>query len=156
MDPLVAIPSWLCITENGNGHVSCNITTTVIGYTKINCENAWRRTPFWDFLRMMLKSIGVGSCFFEPYSGQSIKVGHLQLYRSLGIRDEMAMEIIQMSGNYAYLHNRVAYNDCALAEIPRFTTISECFRHGEQICNKKNHLQCWRAAIVRCWNRCTG
>lgn len=83
----------------------------------------------------------MGSSYSERYPCHSIKSGYVQLCRSLGIRDEMVMQIVQMSRNHAYTNYFAAYNDCAPEEIPKFTSISELVRHADQICKEKSHEQ---------------
>lgn len=138
MDPLLAILSWLCVRGSSPGPVFCDVTVTVNHYSKINCDKPWSAKGFKDFLRSRLNSIGVGPSDCERFSGHSIKRGSVQLYRSLGVRDEMIMEIIQMTGNHAYANYCAAYNDCAPEDIPRFTSITECILHAEEICREKS------------------
>lgn len=51
------------------------------------------------------------------YSGHSIKRGSVQLYRYLGLGDEMVLEIFHMSGHHAFANYCAAYNYCAPTEL---------------------------------------
>ena len=67
------------------------------------------------------------------YSGHSLKRGSIQLYRSLGLRDEYVMEKVQMVGQRAYATYCAAYNDCAPPSLPRFASCNEFVDHANRI-----------------------
>ena len=48
-----------------------------------------------------------------------LKRGSLQLFRSLGLRDEYAMQRVQMVGHKAYVYYCEAYNDCTPEDWPK-------------------------------------
>lgn len=75
------------------------------------------------------------------YSGNSIKRGSVQLYRSLGLPDVAIMEIIQMSGRQAYANCCAAYNDCVPQELPRFNSVKEYVCHAGTICEEYEHIR---------------
>lgn len=67
------------------------------------------------------------------FSGHSIKRGSVQLYRSLGIRDESVMEIIQMKGHHAYSNYTAAYSDCVPVDLPRFANVRDFINHADTV-----------------------
>lgn len=60
--------------------------------TKVSTIKPWTKTSFKILLRERLNNIGVGSSDSLRFSEHSIKRGLVQLYGSLGLRDEMSME----------------------------------------------------------------
>ena len=63
-------------------------------------------------------------------TGHSIKRGCVQLYRSLGVRDEQIMEWVQMIGANAYHNYTQAYNDCHAVDLPRFANKEPYLKHA--------------------------
>lgn len=80
------------------------------------------------------------------YSGHSIKRGSVQLYRSIGYRDEHIMQKVQMTGQRAYANYCAAYKDLAPQELPRFSNVEEYIKHAESIAKREiNSLrECFR------------
>ena len=104
-------------------------------------DQAWTNGEFVRFLRERLRSCGVGASDVVLYSGHSLKRGCVQLYRSLGIRDEQVMEIIQMNGFNAYSNYCAAYNDCAANSLPRFTSLDDFIAHAETAAEEAQRSQ---------------
>ena len=139
MDPFLALYSWLTLRGSSPGPLFCDVNKTRNGWV-IDTKAPWSSKKFTEFFRGQLSSIGVGSGDLALYSGHSIKRGSVQLYRSLGLRDEAIMEIIQMSGYQAYSNYCAAYNDCAPPELPRFNSVKEYVRHAETICEESEQI----------------
>ena len=77
----------------------------------IQTDKPWSVSNFQDFFRARLRLCGVGDEDTVWYTGHSIKRGTVQLYRSLGVRDEQVRERIQITGPNAYANYTAAYND---------------------------------------------
>lgn len=132
MDPFIAMYSWLTIRGSNSGPLFCDVKDTDAGYS-IDTSKAWCAKKFTEHLRRRLSAIGIGDGDVKMYSGHSIKRGSVQLYRSLGLRDEAIMEIIQMSGQHAYANYCAAYNDCAPQALPRFSSIKDYILHATKV-----------------------
>lgn len=50
-----------------------------------------------------------------------------------------------MTGNQAYANYYAAEKDCTRANIPRFTSTTECILHAEQICREKTVMTNYNA-----------
>ncbi len=59
-------------------------------------DTPWSYSDFTTFLRLRLLMCGVGNDDVVIYTGHSIKRKCVQLYWSLGLRDEQMVEIVQM------------------------------------------------------------
>jgi len=94
---------------------------------------------FIELLRLRLSQIGVVGV--GMYGDHSLKRGCVQLYSSLGLSDEMIMQIVQMTGHHAYANYCAAYNDCAPLELPRFTPIKDYITHAERISGECDLIQ---------------
>lgn len=57
---------------------------------------------FTDFLRIRLLRLGISPEDVAMYTRKSLKRDCVQFYRSLGLRDEQIVEIIQQKGFQAY------------------------------------------------------
>lgn len=132
MDPFVAILSWLTTRGATDGYVFCDMTDNR-GVCKVDTSRSLSSTKFTAILRNRLRQIGVGKSDSEMYTGHSIKRGSVQLYRSLGLRDEFVMQKIQMSGYRAYANYCAAYNNCRENDLPRFTNVKDYIEHAAQI-----------------------
>lgn len=127
--PFTALLSWMSIRGNRPGYLFCHVSDK----NMICTEKPWPVTEFTKFLRGRLRLCGVGPGDVSLYSGHSLKRGCVQLYRSLGMRDEHVMEIVQMSGDNAYANYCAAYNDCAPNELPRFNNLDAYIAHAETV-----------------------
>lgn len=123
--PFTALLSWMCIRGNREGYLFCAVNKK----NMIMTDHPWPVKEFTSFLRSRLRMCGVGAGDVHMYSGHSLKRGCVQLYRSLGIRDEQIMEIVQMTGPQAYANYCAAYNDCRPSDLPRFTNIGAMVKH---------------------------
>lgn len=47
------------------------------------------------------------------------------------------MEIIQITGNHAYSNHCPGYHYFSPEEIPKFTSLSDCFHPADQLCKEK-------------------
>lgn len=130
LDPFIALYSWLEIRGGDDGPIFSDIKLNMTGMT-INTSVPWSVSNFTSFLRKRLFQIGVGSSDVDMYTGHSIKRGNVQLYRSLGYRDDYIMQKIQMTGFKAYANYCEAYNDCNPASMPNFNTITAFLEHAE-------------------------
>jgi len=75
------------------------------------------------------------------------KEGAVQLYRSLGVRGEQVMEIVQMKGPRAYANYCEAYNDCAPNSLSRFHSVKEVLKYPK--CIEKEEWQLLDERVVR-------
>lgn len=132
MDPNTALLSWLNVRGSNHGPLFCDYSLSNAGVT-LNPTKRLSSKKFIDWMRDRLKLIGIGDEDAKMYSGHSLKRGAVQLYRSLGYRDEMIMQIIQMTGHHAYANYCAAYNDCAPQELPRFTSVQEYIGHAKTL-----------------------
>ena len=133
MDPFIPLYAWLTLRGSSPGPLFCDGRSTSSGQSLVDTTKPWNSKKFKIHLQKRLSAIGIGDADLEMYSGHSIKRGSVQLYRSLGLRDEAIMEIIQMSGQNAYANYCAAYNDCAPKSLPRFASVSEYIKHAEKI-----------------------
>ncbi len=74
---------------------------------------------------------GVGNDDVVISTGHSIKRKCVQLYWSLGLRDEQMVEIVQMRVKNASTTYNAAYNDCHPPDIPKFTNGAALIKHEE-------------------------
>ncbi len=87
-DPFVALLSWMSMRGNRPGYLFCDVTDKNVIVT----NKFWTTNDFKVFLRARLRLCGVGPGNLDRYSGHSMKRGCVQLYRSLGVRDEHIMQ----------------------------------------------------------------
>ena len=120
-----------------NGPLFCDVTDTRAGEI-LHTGKGLSSSKFTKLLRNRLETIGIGNADVIMYSGHSIKRGAVQLYRSLNMRDEQIMEIIQMKGPHAYANYCAAYNDCAPPSLPRFSSWKSYVKHAETIGMEQN------------------
>lgn len=132
VDPFVAFISWLCIRGNRSGFLFCDVSTKGM----VDVLKPWSTRAFTDFFRSRLRMCGCGADAVDMYSGHSIKRGCIQLYRSLDLRDEQIMDIIQMRGPNAYSNYCASNNDCAPTDLPRFTSVKMFMEHSETLRNE--------------------
>ena len=76
---------------------------------------------------------GVGAGVVDLYLTHLLMRGSVQLYRSLGLRDENFMEIIQVTGPSAYANYCAAYNDCAPSSLPLFNNYEDFIKHAQTL-----------------------
>ena len=137
MDPVTALLSWLMIRGTCDGFLFCDVTTNSHGVCKIDPSRALSAARFNSLMRSRLLSIGISPGDVLMYSGHSLKRGSVQLYRSLGLRDEYVMQRVQMVGPRAYANYCEAYNDCAPEDLPRFASAEEYLQHARQIMEER-------------------
>lgn len=140
MDPKVALLSWLTVRGTADGYVFCDVSTGNQGFCKINTSKALSAARFTAMMRKRLLTIGISSGDVAMYSAHSLKRGSVQLYRSLGLRDEYIMQKVQMVGPRAYATYCAAYNDCAPNDLPRFASAEEYIQHAARIMGERNLL----------------
>ncbi len=87
-----------------------------------------------------LLTIGIGPRDVLIYSGHSTKRGSVQLFRSLGIRDEFVMQRDQMIGARAYANYCEAYNDCRPEDLPIFSSAEKYLEHAKHMMEQKEIL----------------
>ena len=133
MDPKVALLSWLTVRGARDGYIFCDVRLSKTGICKINPAKPLSSNRFSKLMRLRLTSIGIGERDVRMYSGHSIKRGAVQLYRSLGLKDEYIMKKVQMVGANAYLRYCEAFNDCAPEELPRFSGVQDYISHASRI-----------------------
>ena len=133
MDPKVALLSWLTVRGASNGYIFCDVRISKKGICKIDPSKPLSSDRFRKLMRGRLTSIGIGEGDIKMYSGHSIKRGAVQLYRSLGLKDEYIMKKVQMVGANAYLRYCEAFNDCAPEELPRFSGVQDYISHASRI-----------------------
>lgn len=90
MLPLIAFLICSIVRGSAPGPLFCD-AVSISGHEKNTCDKEWPVKGFRDFMRSRLNSIGVEPSDCERYYGHSIKGGAVQLYWSLGVRDEMIM-----------------------------------------------------------------
>lgn len=129
VDPFVAFMAWLCIRGNRSGFVFCEVS----GKGMVDVSKPWSSRSFTEFFRSLLRMCGCGSRAVDMYSGHSLKRGCIQLYRSLDIRDEQIMQIVQMTGPNAYSNYCAANNDCAAEDLPRFSSVNMFMEHSDTL-----------------------
>lgn len=132
MDPFIALTTWLTSRGTFSGPLFCDYLLTS-GCYMLNPRKSLPVKKFTELLRIRLGDIGIGRDEILMYTGQSIKRGSVQLHRSLGLRAEMIMEIIQMKGHHAYEKYCAAFNDCAPYDLPRFSSVHDYIKHAETI-----------------------
>lgn len=76
---------------------------------------------------------GVGAGVFDLHSTHSLKRGWVQLYKSLGLRNENILEIIQMIGTNVYANYCAVYNDCTPNSLPSFTNYEDFIKHTQTL-----------------------
>ena len=140
MDPKVALLSWLTVRGSAEGFVFCDVYTGNHGFCKINTSKALSAARFTSMMRKRLLTIGIGPGDAGMYSAHSLKRGSVQLYRSLGLRDEYIMQKVQMVGPRAYATYCAAYNDCAPNDLPRFASAEEYIQHASRLMGERNLL----------------
>ncbi len=121
----------MCVRGNREGFLFCDVSEK----NMIVTGKPWSVHDFTEFMRKRLRMCGVGPGSVTLYSGHSLKRGSVQLYRSLGIRDEQIMEINQMIGTNSYANYCAAYNDCAPTDLPRFSNVRDFLR-------LRSHVSC--------------
>ncbi len=132
MDPFVALQSWLMIRGTSPGPIFCDLQKTKDGYI-INPSISLSASKYKDFLQFRMTNIGIGRLTAKKYTGHSLKRGSVQLYRSLNLRDEQVMEIVQMKGFHAYSNYCSSYNDCSPEDLPRFCSAEDYITHAEKL-----------------------
>ena len=137
MDPKVALLTWLSVRGPSDGFLFCDITTNSEGTCKIDYTIPLSSAKFNILMRGRLRTIGIGGGDILMYSGHSLKRGSVQLYRSLGLRDEYVMQRVQMVGPKAYANYCEAYNDCAPEDLPRFASAEEYLEQADRLKKEK-------------------
>lgn len=140
MDPKIALLSWLTVRGPQDGFLFCDVVHNKAGFCKINTSEPLTSARFNILMRKRLVDIGVAPKDALMYSGHSLKRGSVQLYRSLGLRDEYVMQRVQMVGNRAYANYCEAYNDCAPEDIPRFASEEGYLQHAHRLMEEKKIL----------------
>ena len=133
MDPVVALLSWLTVRGAADGFLFCDVKKTSSGVCKIDPTKSLSSDRFNSIMRSRLLLLGVGPGDTLMYSGHSLKRGAVQLYRSLGLKDEYIMKKVQMVGANAYLRYCEAFNDCAPDDLPRFSGVEGYIQHAARI-----------------------
>ena len=82
------------LSGNRPGYLFCHVNDK----NMIDTCRKWSTHDFTEFLRQLLHLCGVGPALTVLYSAHSLKIVTVKLYRSLGIKDENIMEIIQSRG----------------------------------------------------------
>ena len=136
MDPKIALLTWLEIRGTEPGPLFCNLKETRSGFI-LDCSKHWSVEKFNSHLQNRLLSVGFGPSDVLRYTGHSIKRGCVQFYRSLNVRDEYIMQIIQMTGDNAYRNYCAAFNDDAPEDIPRFSSIESLLVHCDSVLKEK-------------------
>lgn len=80
---------------------------------------------FGTFFRDSLARIGFIPADLLEGSGPSIKLGSIQRYRLLDLRDENIMERVLMTGPNAYRNYCPTYKDCSPKQLPGFCTTED-------------------------------
>ena len=132
-DPFVAFLSFLKVRGDVPGFLFCDMSTSRNAGIILNPRKPWSNKCYTAFMRERLSEIGVGAGNLPMYSGHSLKRGCVQLYRSMHVRDEQIMDIIQMSGPNAYYNYTVSYNTCAPPDLPGFDSVDEYISHANQL-----------------------
>ena len=149
-DPFVALLSWMKLRGNRPGYLFCHVNKK----NMMDVNRQWSTHDFTTFFRLRLRMCGVGAGVVDLYSAHSLKRGCVQLYRSLGLRDENIMEIIQMTGPNAYTNYCAAYNDCAPSSLPRFNNYEDFIKHAQTLIEeervRKSHSEHFEYEIVVC------
>ncbi len=84
LDLFIALLTWMMLRGNRPGYLFCDVNHN----NMISSDKPWSAISFHDFFRERLRMCGVGSDDTLWYAGHSIKHGSVQLYRSIGVRDE--------------------------------------------------------------------
>ncbi len=133
MDPFIGLSSCLTVSGSGNVPFFCKITETRGGEVlDTGMELSLSKVS------KMLEMIGIYEADAFTYSGFSIQRGHVPLFRSLNLRDEHIMEIVQIRGSHAYASYCAPYNDCAPPTIPRYSACCKFFKNAETIGKEQN------------------
>ena len=140
MDPHVALLTGLSIRGADAGYLFCDARQNKQGICKIDPNRPLSSARFATMMRSRLSSIGIGPSDVLMYSGHSLKRGAIQLYRSLGLKDEYIMQRVQMVGARAYSNYCEAYNDCAPRELPRFAYSEQFLEHAVAVMHDRKVL----------------
>lgn len=133
MDPKVALLSWLTVRGAYQGFVFCDVRLSKNGVCKIDPSKPLSSDMFRILFRERLSSMGIGAGNLQMYTGNSIKRGSVQFYKSLSLKDECIMKKVQMIGSNAYLRYCEAFNDCAPQELPRFSCVEGYVAHAARL-----------------------
>lgn len=128
MDPFIAILSWLCLRGSDSWYLFCNLKSTKSG-SLLEHGTTFSVSRFTTLLRCRLCDIGIGQADVSAYSGHSLKRGAVQLYRSLGYKDEFIMELVKSSEFTSYVNYCEVYNDCN-SSLPRFSSMNSFLSHA--------------------------
>jgi len=137
MDPTIALLSWLSVRGPYEGDLFCDTVKNNHGVCKIDTARPLSSERFNRLMRNRLLGIGIAPGDVLMYSGHSLKRGSVQLFRSLGLRDEYVMQRVQMVGHRAYANYCEAYNDCAPEDLPRFSSEKEYLQHAIRLMEEK-------------------
>lgn len=119
MDPYIAVLAWLVVRGTRKGFVFCDVSLNS-GLSVLNYGKQLEPKRFNDLLRPKLVDIGIGESQAKRYTGHSLKRGAVQLYRTLGLKDQSVMRKVQMSGSRAYSTYCNTYSDCNADSLPDF------------------------------------
>ena len=140
-DPFVAILSRMKLRGNRPGYQFCHVHKK----NMIDVNRQWSTHDFIAFFRLRVRMSGVGSGVVDLNSAHSLRWGCVQLYRSLGMRAENIMEIMQLTGPNAYANYCAAYNDCAPSSLPCFNNYEDFIKHAQTLVERakvrKSHLE---------------
>lgn len=139
MDLFVALLTWMTVRGPTDGYIFCEVVKTR-EICKINPDRPLNSSRFTTLLRDRVAHLGIGSQDCIMYTGHSLKVGAIQLYRALGLRDKYIMQKVQMSGSRAYDNYCAAYNDCCPADQPRFINAKDYMAHAKNIAGESEVL----------------
>ncbi len=140
MDLKSASLTWLSVRDPSDQLLFCDIAVNNEGACKINHAITLSSAKFNTLMRGRLRFIRIGAGDIPMHSGHSLKRGSVQLYRSLGLRDENVMQRVQMVGPKAYMNCCEAYNDCAPEDLPRFASEDEYLQYAERLQEEKKLL----------------
>lgn len=140
MNPIIAILSRLLVRVPQNGFLIWDVVNNKSGFceidptraltSKIKCNDARTTIRHRNFSRRY--SFVFGTFYEERLS--------LQLYCSLGPRDEYVMQRVQMLGPIAYANACEADNDCAPEDLPRFFSEGEYLNEASRLMEEKKIL----------------
>ena len=88
MDPKIVLLSWLLVRGPQEGFLFCDTVQKGSGFYKINPSKSLSSARFNSLMGNRLLDVGIGSGYVLMHSGHSLKRGSVQLYQSLGLRDE--------------------------------------------------------------------
>jgi hypothetical protein len=118
MDPSTALGLWMAHRGSDDGFLFCNLLGE-----RLNYGRPWDSKKFRQYMRDRLILVGEGEGNARYFTGHSIKRGSAQLYRMMGVSDNLIMRRINMSGEYAYLRYTEAFNDTATIPISEFSNL---------------------------------